>query len=166
MNESFHIFSVHSEQGGNTVQRNITLGFCCVEVAERRHKNQRRNIHHLWCYMATLIWYIVCCQTFYEWQQFEIPSVDKGFALPCAEQRGIQYKSTKIGWRESVLRLYICYLIYVSFTLTKSRPLKLLTPSVKTDYLSLSFLKWNQLRKYLSFASNTIAYIGRNTKMC
>jgi hypothetical protein len=82
----------------------------------------------------------------YEGQQFEIPSVDKGFALSGTEQIGIQYNTIKMGPRESVVRLHLCYIIDSSFTLLKSRPPKLLIPSVKyTDYLTLTLLKWKQL---------------------
>jgi hypothetical protein len=103
----------------------------------------------------------------YELQQFEIPSVDKGFGLPDAEQIRIEYNAIKMGRRESVVRLHLCYIIDGSFTLIKSRPLKLLNPSVKhTDYLTLALLKWKELSKCLSFALHTIAYIGRNTKLC
>ena len=58
-----------------------------------------------------------------------------------------------------------------SLTIRHSRPLKSLTPSVNdNDYFTLTILrtryKRNHLPTYLSFSRNTIAYIGRNTKMC
>ena len=58
-----------------------------------------------------------------------------------------------------------------SLIIRHSRPLNSLTPSVNdNDYFTLTILskryKRNHLPTYLPFSRNTIAYIGRNTKMC